>query len=207
MQLKNNDTIIFAGDSTTAAEKLATEDNLGKGYVKLVNDALRAFCSIYEFKVINAGIDGNTSRDLLARWEKDIVANKSNILFFMIGINDVWRHFDYHRPSSEFISEEEYKSNMQKICLAAKCAREYRIMTPFYMERSKDEMRTWVEKYASIAVAVAQEYSIPIIDLQSEFDIYMRGKPGQSISWDRVHPGSVGAMIIARAILKEMGVW
>lgn len=207
MQLKNNDTIIFAGDSTTAAEKLATEDGLGKGYVKLVNDALRAFCSIYEFKVINAGINDNTSRDLLARWDKDVLAYKPDILFCMIGINDVWHHFDYHRPSSEFISAEEYESNMRKICQTAKCAREFRIMTPFYMERSKDEMRTWVEKYAGIAVAVAHEYGIPVIDLQAEFDIYMRGKPGQSISWDRVHPGSIGAMIIARAILKEMGVW
>ena len=68
MKLKNGDTIAFAGDSTTDAGKLSTPDGLGCGYVKLVRDALFAFRSYENFRVVNAGIIGNTSADLLARW-------------------------------------------------------------------------------------------------------------------------------------------
>ena len=43
MKIKDGDIIVFAGDSTTDADKNATGDGLGNGYVKLVRDALFAF--------------------------------------------------------------------------------------------------------------------------------------------------------------------
>ena len=83
MNLRDKDTIVFAGDSVTDAEKLTTEDGLGRGYVKLVRDALIAFRPAEEYRVINAGVNGNTSRELLARWEKDVSEKKPDILFCM----------------------------------------------------------------------------------------------------------------------------
>ena len=49
----------------------------------------------------------------------------------------------------------------------------------------------------------AEARGIKVIDLQKVFDEYMQGRPGQSVSWDRVHPGSVGSMLIAREVLRE----
>lgn len=49
----------------------------------------------------------------------------------------------------------------------------------------------------------AKDRGIKVIDLQKVFDEYMQGRPGQSVSWDRVHPGSVGSMLIAREVLRE----
>ena len=54
---------------------------------------------------------------------------------------------------------------------------------------------------------VAKKYNRPVLDIQKAFDEYMKSRPGQSISWDRIHPNEVGSMIIARALLKEFGVW
>ena len=42
------------------------------------------------------------------------------------------------------------------------------------------------------------------MDLQQYFGTYMKARSGQSLSWDRVHLGSVGAMIIARAVLEVL---
>ena len=53
------------------------------------------------------------------------------------------------------------------------------------------------------AELLGEKRGINVIDLQKVFDEYMQGRPGQSISWDRVHPGSVGSMLIAREVLRE----
>lgn len=207
IRLRDGDTIIFAGDSVTDADKQTTEDGLGKGYVKLVRDALIAFRPAEEFRVLNAGVNGNTSRELAARWDRDIVGNKPDVLFCMIGINDVWRHFDRLHPSARFVSLEEYRGNLRTVCKKTGGARELCVMPPYYMERNEsDEMRRMTELYAEAAREVAAECGAHTLDLQKHFDAYMLHRPGQSISWDRVHPGTVGALIIARAVLREMGL-
>ena len=206
MKIKDGDIIVFAGDSTTDADKNATNDRLGNGYVKLVRDALFAFRPSENFRVVNAGVSGNTTLHLLERWEKDVASLDPDVVCCMIGINDVWRHFDYLDPLEKRVNEEDYEKNIEKICEMAKGAREVWLVTPFYMERSRvDEMRVMTEKYAARMRAVAQKRGIKVIDLQKVFDEYMKGRPGQSVSWDRVHPGSVGSMLIAREILREFG--
>lgn len=207
MRLKDKDTIVFAGDSVTDADKSVTSDGLGNGYVKLVHDALIAFCPEREFRVINAGVNGNTSRDLLARWQKDVVEKKPDVLFLMIGINDVWRHFDYKHPSVRFISKEEYRNNLQDICEQISGVRDFYLLPPYYMERNRnDEMRRMTEEYAKIAVEVADRYGAITLNVQASFDDYMQHRSGQSISWDRVHPGAIGSLILARSILKEFAL-
>ncbi len=207
MLLKDKDTIVFAGDSVTDAEKLSTDDGLGRGYVKLIHDALIAFRPECEFRVFNAGVNGNTSRELLARWDKDVTEKIPDILFCMIGINDVWRHFDYKHPSARFVSAEEFRINMEAICDKAKGIREFCLIPPYYMERNRsDEMRLMTEKYATIVSEVAAERGIGTLNMQKAFDAYMLHRPGQSISWDRVHPGTIGALIIAREIMKRLGL-
>lgn len=207
MQLKNGDTIIFAGDSTTDADKTKTGDGLGNGYVRLIRDALVAFCPMNHFRILNVGVGGNTSSQLLSRWDADVASHDPDIVFCMIGINDVWRQFDYLDPPSKWISEEMYEANIAQICEKAKPVREFYLMTPYYMERNRtDEMRSMTERYAVRLNAVAKRYGVKVIDLQKVFDKYMEYRPGQSISWDRVHPGAFGSMLIAREILKEMSV-
>ena len=204
MKLHDGDVIVFAGDSTTDADKRNTSDGLGNGYVRLIRNALFAFHPENNFRVVNAGVGGNTSAHLLARWDRDVISCKPDVLFCMIGINDVWRHFDYLDPLDKRISEEEYAENIGKICDLAEGAREFCLMTPYYMERNRtDEMRVLTEKYAARMKEAAKKRGINVIDLQKVIDEYMQGRPGQSISWDRVHPGSVGSMLIAREVLRE----
>ena len=42
---------------------------------------------------------------------------------------------------------------------------------------------------------------LPVLDAQKEFDAYMEHRSGMSISWDRVHLGAIGSMLLARMIL------
>lgn len=201
--IKNNDTILFAGDSTTDADKKTTFLELGNGYVKLIFHFLRAFRPEEKYYIVNAGVSGNTSRDLLARWEQDVLAKKPDVVFCMIGINDVWRHFDYLDPQDARISVDEYAENLAAICEKSKGVREFYLIPPYYLERNRsDEMRVMTEQYADRTRAVAARYGITVVEVQPDFDAYMNSRPGQSISWDRVHPFEVGSMIIARRILR-----
>ena len=197
--------IVFAGDSTTDADKLNTADRLGVGYVRQVNDNLGAFRPWVHNIVINAGVSGNTSRDLLARWDEDVLAKGPEIVFCMIGINDVWRHFDLRCAASDLVSAEEYGRNVAEMAEKSAAVKDFYFMTPYYMERNRqDEMRAMTEEYAAVMRRVAEKYCRPVVDIQAAFDGYMRYRPGQSVCWDRVHPDRIGALLIAREVLRVL---
>ena len=203
MKFQDGEVIVFAGDSVTDADKNNTYDRIGNGYVKLIRDALTAFEPQNHYKIINAGVSGNNSSDLLARWENDVDAFAPDTVFCMIGINDVWRHFDGLAPEKPLISEAKYEENLRKICGLAKKYKRFVFITPYYMERNRqDEMRLLTERYVQVMNRVAKENGVPVLDAQKVFDEYMLSRSGQSISWDRVHPGPVGSMLLARMILK-----
>ena len=205
--IKNNDTILFAGDSTTDADKKATFRELGNGYVKLIFHFLRAFRPEEKYYIVNAGVGGNTSRDLLARWEQDVLAKKPDVVFCMIGINDVWRHFDVFEKEDYYVSLEEYERNLEQMAESADNVREFVFVSPFFMEgNGADPMRQMTERYAAVMKKVADRRGLRFVDMQAAFDIFLQHRSGISISWDRVHPGDTGSMIIARRLLEEMGV-
>ena len=203
MKFQDREVIVFAGDSVTDADKYNTGDRIGTGYVKLIRDALTAFEPQNLYKIVNAGISGDNSANLLARWDKDVDAYAPDTVFCMIGINDVWRHFDELDPHKSLISEEDYEKNLREICKRAKKYKRFFLITPYFLERNRqDEMRMLTERYVQRLYRVAEENGVPVLDAQKAFDEYMLSRAGQSISWDRVHPGPVGSMILARLILK-----
>ena len=207
MKLKDGDIIVFAGDSTTDADRCATADGLGNGYVKLVSDALYAFLPTENYRVVNAGVSGNTSLQLLERWERDVMSLTPDVVFCMIGINDVWRHFDRCEPLQKRISVQEYVENLSLICEKTKGVRVFCIIPPYFMERNRtDEMRVMTEEYAAAAREVAKKYGADVLEVQPAFDEYMLGRSGQTISWDRVHPGWIGSQLIMREIFRYLEV-
>lgn len=207
MKLKDGDIIVFAGDSTTDADRCATADGLGNGYVKLVSDALYAFLPTENYRVVNAGVSGNTSLQLLERWGRDVMSLTPDVVFCMIGINDVWRHFDRCEPLQKRISVQEYVENLSLICEKTKDVRVFCIIPPYFMERNRtDEMRVMTEEYAAAAREVAKKYGADVLDVQPAFDEYMLGRSGQTISWDRVHPGWIGSQLIMREIFRYLEV-
>ena len=208
MKLKSGDVVVFAGDSTTDANKCGTGDRLGNGYVRFVRNALAAYCPQDRYTVINAGVSGNRSCDLLERWDADVSAAKPDAVFCMIGINDVWRHFDSYDVPEIYVSAQEYERNLEKICEKSKDVPYFVFMLPFFMESSRaDEMRVMTEEYAARMKKVAKKYGRAVLDTQAEFDEYMKSRAGQSIGWDRVHPNELGSMLLARLILREIEVW
>ena len=210
MIFKHMDRIVFAGDSVTDMESAQPVgeglfENVGKSYVRIVENMLAAFYPEVYLRVTNSGIGGNTSRDLLQRFDRDVVSLKPDWVSICIGINDVWRQFDSPAIPDEQVSPEEYRSNVEKMILSVKDnVKGIFLMTPYYMEpNGEDWMRKRMDTYGAICSELAEKYGCRFIDLQAVFNDYFQYRHSSYIAWDRIHPNQIGATVIARAFLEK----
>lgn len=210
MIFEHNDRIVFAGDSITDMDRAkplgeGLFNNLGFGYVRMVENLLASVYPEVYLRITNAGISGNTSRDLLNRFEKDVVELNPDWVSICIGVNDVWRQFDTPAHLDYQVMPDEYEQNVEKMILAVKDrVKGVFIMTPYYMEPNKDDwMRARMDEYGVICKKLAEKYGCTFIDLQAMFNEYFKHRHSTFVAWDRVHPNQIGAMAIAREFLKH----
>lgn len=209
---KNMDRIVFAGDSVTdmGSEQPVGEsfdENLGRSYVRIIDNMLNTWYPEILVRVTNSGISGNTSRDLLERYQRDVIDLNPDWVSICIGINDVWRQFDSPAMADTHVMPEEYEANLEKMILAVKdSVKGIFLMTPYYMEpNAEDGMRKRMDEYGAVCRKLAVKYGCVFIDLQETFNHYFRFRHSTYIAWDRIHPSLVGATIIAREFLKHCG--
>lgn len=204
--------IVFAGDSVTdmgsvqpVGEGLA--DNLGRGYVRIVESLLSAVYPEIPLRITNSGISGNTSRDLLARFDRDVVQLKPDWVSICIGINDVWRQFDSPAIPEKQVLPEEYRENVRQMILSVRqSVKGIFLLSPYYMESStQDAMRRRMDEYVAICRELAEEYGCVFVDFQQMYARYCSIRHSSFIAWDRVHPNQIGATLMAREFLKHCG--
>lgn len=212
MIFENMDRIVFAGDSVTdmgstqpVGEGLF--DNVGHSYVRIVENMLATWYPEVKLRVTNSGISGNTSRDLLARFQRDVVDLKPNWVSICIGINDVWRQFDSPAIPDDQVSLKEYEDNLEKMILSVQGrVKGIFLLTPYYMEPNKaDWMRCRMDEYGAVCASLAKRHDCVLVDLQGAFDRYFQYRHSSYIAWDKVHPNQIGATIIAKDFLNHCG--
>ena len=120
MIIENGDRIVFSGDSVTDMGSASPVgeglfDNLGRSYVRVVENMLVAWYPDRLIRVTNSGISGNTSRDLLARFDRDVTGLNPQWISICIGINDVWRQFDSPAMTEWSVGCDEYEKNMREM--------------------------------------------------------------------------------------------
>ena len=125
MLFENLDRLVFAGDSVTdmGSEQPVGEglfDNVGHSYVRIIENMLAAWYPEINLRVTNSGISGNTSRDLLNRFERDVTNLNPDWVSICIGINDVWRQFDSPAILDAQVMPEEYEKNVETMLLSVK---------------------------------------------------------------------------------------
>ena len=214
MIFKDMDRIVFAGDSVTDMGSVnpigeGLFDNAGHGYVRLVDSLLATLHPEIRVRVTNAGISGNTSRMLLERFERDVIALSPNIVSICIGINDVWRQFDAPAFLDQHVLPDEYERNLEEMITRAKAvARAVFVLSPYYIEPNReDKMRARMDEYVAICERLAKKHDCPFVNFQKMYEDYCTNYRHSSyIAWDRVHPNQVGSMLMAKAFLAAAGV-
>ena len=212
MIFENNDHIVFAGDSVTDAGSAGEAsvpmfDNLGHGYVRHIDSLLAACYPERCIRVTNAGISGHTTRELLARFDRDVMSQKPDWVSICIGINDVWRQFDVPAIHEYQVMPEEYEKNLEEMIEKAQNGTKgVFVLSPYYIEPNPaDRMRARMDEYVEICRRLAEKHGCVFIDLQKLFADYCGYRHSSYLAWDRIHPNQGGAALVAREFLSRCG--
>ncbi|MCI3919905.1 SGNH/GDSL hydrolase family protein [Paenibacillus sp. TRM 82003] len=213
MRLERGQKLVMIGDSITDTDRRrpygeGRGEDIGKGYVALVDAMLQNFYTDRRIRVINMGISGNTVRDVKSRWQTDVLELKPDWLSIMIGTNDVWRQFDVPTIVESHVYLEEYEATLRELAATTKPSLSggLVLMTPFYLEPNRaDAMRAAMDRYGEVVKRVAADTGAVFVDTQAAFDRVMETIYPATIAWDRVHPNMTGHMTLARAFLEAVG--
>ena len=210
MIFENYDRIVFAGDSVTdmgstipVGEGLF--DNVGRGYVRVLESMFAAYYPEIFLRITNSGISGNTSRDLLARFDRDVVELDPDWVTICIGINDVWRQFDSPAIFDSHVLPDEYEKNVEEMIMRVKDkVKGVFMLSPYIIESNKEDMmRKRMDEYVLICKNLANKHDCIFVDFQKMYENYCRVRHSSYIAWDRIHPNQVGATLMAREFLKH----
>ena len=212
MIFEHLDRIVFAGDSVTdmgSAQPVGEGlfDNVGRSYVRVVENMLASFYPETFLRVTNSGISGNTSRDLLKRFDRDVVELSPDWVSICIGINDVWRQFDSPAIPESHVSPEEYESNVEAMIHKVKGrVKGIFLLSPYIIEPNREDMmRKRMDEYVEICRKLAEKHGCIYVDFQKMYADYCKIRHSSYIAWDRIHPNQVGATLMARAFLEKCG--
>lgn len=210
MIFENMDRIVFAGDSVTDCGSTnpvgeGLFDNVGRGYVRVIENMLAVYYPELKIRVTNSGIGGNTSVSLLERYDRDVVELNPDWVSICIGINDVWRQFDCPAFPEKNISPEEYRKNVEEMILRVKDnVKGIFILSPYIIEPNREDlMRKRMDEYTLVCKELAEKYGCIFVDFQKMYEDYCEYRHPCFIAWDRIHPNQIGATLMAREFLKH----
>ena len=205
---------MFAGDSVTDMGSVdpvgeGLGDSLGHGYVRMIENMISAWYPESNVRITNSGVNGNTSRHLAARFDRDVLALNPQWVSICIGVNDVWRHFDTPAFKDYGVSLNEYEKNVEGMILKTKDKDKVKgifICTPFFIEPNlNDPMRKMMNEYGDVCKKLAKKYNCVLVDFQGMYDEFCQYKHPTIIANDRVHPNQKGATLMAKEFLKHCG--
>jgi lysophospholipase L1-like esterase len=204
--------LLFIGDSVTDCGRLrpvgtGTPDALGQGYVAEVDKLLRVEHPRRPVRITNMGISGNTVRDLSKRWNKDVLAHAPEWLAVMIGVNDVWRQFDWVNRSGAVMPDDFELTYEMLLQRTRPGLRGLVLMTPFYIESDRDDlMRQKMDAYGVIVKELARRHDALLVDTQAAFDRVLKRLEYKLLAPDRVHPTEIGHQVLAYAFVRALGI-
>lgn len=214
MKLGKGTRLVLIGDSITDCGRRQPVGEgpgaLGNGYVSQVEALLTSVYPDLGVRVFNLGTSGHTVRDLRARWQRDVLDLAPDWLSVMIGINDVWRHFDRPLAAEAHVSIGEYETTLRELLQqtrqAGVAAGGLVLMTPYYLEPHRgDRMRAEMDRYGTVVRRLAEERGAVFVDTQAAFDRVLAHLYPGVLAGDRVHPNLAGHMVLARAFLTAVG--
>ncbi len=205
MLFSANQTLVFAGDSITDAGRRGAAAPYGNGYMSMVHSLMLARYPDLRLRFVNRGVSGDTSRDLAARWERDVLAEQPDWLSVMIGINDVWRIFGSNPHEAPPITE--YEATLDRLLdQGCNAGAKLILMTPYMIEADQGvAMRRRMDRYGGVVEQLAEKHNAILVRVQAAFDVVLAHTPANNWSDDQIHPNNAGHAVIALAWLQATG--
>ena len=234
--LTHKDILLFIGDSITHGGRGMSMDLnhiLGHGYAEMVCAQLAADNLKAMPRFVNKGISGDTTQQIISRWQTDVIDLRPTHVSLLVGVNDV--HADLALPAEE--ATAGYLSRVERMLqdtAAALPGVHLILCEPFYADvRNQDAPfenipHPLCEKPFRFANAVRDESRIReiffrirmlqaalpdiaarcgaiYVPLQDLFDRATERVPMSYLIWDNLHPTFVGHRLIADRWLEIVG--
>jgi acyl-CoA thioesterase-1 len=205
IEVPPNATILFQGDSITdAGRRQKDEAILGTGYVMITAALFSAMYPEKNARFLNRGRSGNRIRDLRARWQKDCLDLKPDIVSILIGINDTLRNHVWNNPTSI----EAFETDFRKILEQTRDVLNAQILLvePFLLPVAKEQLKLREDLNPRIEVVrkMSREFRTSLVPLDGIFARAVKRKQSSFWSLDGVHPTLAGHALIAQSCLKYL---
>lgn len=188
--------IVFLGDSITE-QNYHLHGHLN--YVGLLNDPMWKKYGGH-FLLVNAGVSGNTTSDLLARLERDALRFSPDLVSIMVGIND---------SCNERIPVKEYIHNLERLIAAIQVqGSEVILLTQHPLLAHSPEVSSQFEAYPNYIEAkkgVSRRMNISLIDIYDHWSQLLKDQPNLhwSLMDDPLHPNERGHRLIANLLIEK----
>lgn len=209
MKIKENDKILFIGDSITdSGRNRFDSEDLGYGYPLLIASNLQVSFPNKKLKFLNRGIGGDKLIDLKNRWEEDCLNLNPDVVSILIGINDTWTNFSngVKITREELIQFEADYRFLLKSLFQRTDARVV-LMEPFVLPYPKDRMewREDLDPRIHIIRKMAREYQTDLIPLDGILNAEgIKNGFKHYTGEDGVHATIAGHGIIAQSWLNNV---
>ena len=209
--LKNVKRIVIIGDSITQ------QGEAPGGYVWLVRHFLNHIYPKAGFEIVNAGISGHKSTDMLARFQHDVIRHHPDLVLISVGVNDVWHGFyDGHTKGDGPLGIPiwNYRQNVLKMIESAQINKSRAILmltTPIGEDLTNAE-NTKATAYNRALMDLAEETKSKVIDLHTPFSELIRtyrkstGSTLNFLTVDGVHMNALGNQVMSQTILNTLGI-
>jgi len=198
-----NARILFQGDSITDGNRGRSADPnhiLGHGYCFIIAAKYGAQYAERNLLFMNRGISGNTVSNLQARWQKDTLDLKPDVLSILIGIND-------HNK----VPLGQYEQMYDRLLTETKSALpniKFVLCEPFYLpkggHREGDARDQDVRNRQAVVARLAEKHHAALVRLQHVFDEACQRAPAEYWIWDGVHPTYSGHQLLAEEWVKTV---
>lgn len=211
---KKGTVILFQGDSITDAQrdKKAKGPNnakaFGRGYPFLIASSLLMNHPDLDLKIYNRGISGNKVPDLDARWQKDCIDLKPDVLSILIGVNDIWHKLNGRYDGTVETYEKGFTALIEKTKSDLPDTRIV-ICEPFVLRCGAVKDNWFPEMSQRIAAAkrVAESTGATWVPFQDAFTAAVENGTKPSYwAGDGVHPSMAGHMLMAKVWGEATGI-
>jgi len=197
--------VLFQGDSITdggrGRQEAHLDHTLGHGYPYIIAGNLGGHFPELRLTFLNRGISGHKVSDLVARWQRDTIDLKPDILSILIGINDVWHNLGANKE----IRYDEIETAYDKLIADTKVALpsiKIVLCEPFLLpgKETKDRWNEWepaTRKIQTIVSRLGEKHKLPIVRFQKIFDEAVKRAPSEYWLFDGVHPFYAGNQLMA----------
>ena len=194
--------IVFFGDSITESGRNQLDPNdLGVGYVKIAAGKLRLLYPDEKIEIVNRGVGGNRTQDLLLRIN-EVTDENPDFIVLQAGINDVWYRFSL----GEVVTPEQFEKNYREIVEKLKeTGAKVFLVQPYVLPiGDKSRFRPFLNKINDVIRKIAEEQALTLIPVDEIFTGVTQDIDPRQFSTDGVHPTHRGCRYIADLVIKEL---